>query len=423
MTTRAPADRDTLLHHLEGARRVLSGNRPNRIAWCIGDSDPTCGEVPLARFAALPGLHDPRVLLPLDTTAAGLRTSLKQQVRSAASPAVYLAGRLLDLAAALGVAELLMRQRLSVEAVNLSLDRTPLHDFLSDLLGGRDLSLAIRLAPGRPNSKPVVQVADYSGRVLAYAKFGWEPLTRRLIRHEARILRALAARTAGTPVAVPDVLHAGPWEGLETLIVSPLGDDGRMPRDPADIPVAANRCLAAIGGTKQVPLGDSTYWSRMKRRVESLSPLLPADVGEVLRSTARRLSSLFGDRSIAFGLQHGDWIPPNITVRRDGGVNVWDWERGSYSAPRGIDTLQFILYRMIRRRDPGRMLIRRLRPVAAAALEDQGVAGDLAVPLAGLSLMETLLWFGEASQAGRDAAVELRYLDALRTLLDTLLPP
>lgn len=424
MTFRIPSDHGTLLHHLEGAGRVLSGNQPDRIAWRIGsDTGRVRGDRPLARFAALPGLHDPRVLLPLGTSTAGLRASLRQQTRSATNPAVRLTGRLLDVAAALGIAEPMMRQRLSVEAVDRSLDKTPLHQFLSVLFGGRNLSLTLRLAPGRPNSKPVVQVADYSGSVLAYAKFGWEPLTRRLIRYEAGILRALAGLTAGTPVTVPSVLHAGPWEGLETLVVAPLESDGKTPRDVTDIPAAAIRCLAETGKTTRARLGESNYWSRTKSRIETLSPLLSAEDEETLCEAMQSIERVYGDMTVSFGLQHGDWIPPNMAIRRDGGVNLWDWERGSFDAPRGIDCLQFILFGITRHRAPRRTLIRRLGSLAGPALERQGVAGDLFALLACLSLMETTLWFGEASQAGRQALTEPRYTEALRTVLKDLVPP
>ena len=42
----------------------------------------------------------------------------------------------------------------------------------------------------RPNLKPVLQIMTPEGDVLAYAKLGWNPLTRSLVENEAAVLRA-----------------------------------------------------------------------------------------------------------------------------------------------------------------------------------------------------------------------------------------
>ena len=42
----------------------------------------------------------------------------------------------------------------------------------------------------RPNLKPVLQIMAPEGDVLAYAKLGWNPLTRSLVENEAAVLRA-----------------------------------------------------------------------------------------------------------------------------------------------------------------------------------------------------------------------------------------
>ncbi len=412
-------DESAVLRHLEGAFRVLSGNQPHRLGLYVGRSGGRNEKAPLARFAALPGLNDPRVLLPLDTTRAGLRASVRQHARSAANPMVQLSARALEVAVALGVAKTVMRQRVRVEAIDASLRDTPLHSFLAEKLGRRDLSLALRLAPGRPNSKPVVQVMDRRGSIIAYAKFGWEPLTRRLIRQEARLLRALAAPTAGTAVTVPGVLHSGPWHGIETLILSPLTSAGRMPSDITDIPAAASRTLAGIGAKAGVRLGDSRFWRETRSRVDRLGPLLP-DSAEAACEAVHRIETLYGEVSHTFGLQHGDWIPPNMVVRKDGGVDVWDWERGRFGAPRGLDTVQFVLFQLLRRVRSAPELALHIRRMCTPALARDGVAPGLVMPLACISLMHTILWIGEARQFGREADSLPRHAQALEIVVKEL---
>jgi len=136
----------------------------------------------------------------------------------------------------------MLRHRLAIITTADNLAETPLHAFLSTILGRSDFVTSLRLAPGRPNSKPVVQAVAHDGSVLGYAKFGWEKLTCRLMRHEAVVLRDLRLLTQGSAFRVPEVIHAGEWQGLETVVLAPLDCKGRTPRAFADLPVAASVC-------------------------------------------------------------------------------------------------------------------------------------------------------------------------------------
>lgn len=408
--------------HLEGALRVLCGNQRERIRWHVGAPPPLLGGSPLCQFAALPSLHKPSVLLPLDSPQ-GLRASLHQQARSAGSLTARLAARTLEAAAIVGLAKPLMRQRVTIATSDPALKKTPLHDFLGDVLGRRDLCLALRLAPGRPNSKPVVQIMSTEGTTLAYAKFGWEPLTRRLIHHEGRMLMALAEPTRGTPIAVPKVLHARPWHGLEALIVAPLPLTGHMPRTIGDLPTEALRCLTRLQPVTLSPLGQSPFWHAMKSRIRSLAPLLPPAIATILATAAQRVEDRWGAETIALGLKHGDWIPPNMVVRSDGSLSLWDWERGDTQAPLGMDILQFILFQALRHRLGVPFLIRRLLREAALHLVSQGLPARHCTLLAALSLLDTILWFGEAAQSNRQAVIDPKFATTLGLIMDVEIPP
>lgn len=403
--------------HLDGIIRVLGGDRARRLGWRAGDPVPMLGGRTLSRFAAVPSLRTPRLLLPLDCPAA-LYTSLRQHARCAASPTARWAARLLMIAAVLRVAAPLMRQRLTVITTDDIPRQTPLHRFLGDLLGRHDLSLALRLTAGRPNGRPVVQAMAPDGAVLAYAKFGWEPLTRRLIRHEGRMLMALAAPTRGTPITIPTVLHARPWAGLETLVVAPVPPTGHTPRDVAEVPATALRCLAGIGQARRSTLGDSRFWQRMKARTAALAPLVPPPTADLLATAARTIERRWGAEDLALGLTHGDWVPPNMAVRADGGISLWDWERGGFNAPLGIDSMQFILFQALRRHTPGPALVRKVRRRGTRPLEVQGVPARHVTLLSALSLLDTVLWLGEAFQAGRHVESAPQIATALQVILD-----
>src|SRR5205823_1282440 len=93
-----------------------------------------------------------------------------------------------------------------------------LRHHLARVLGAESVQLAVRVGATRPNGKPVVQVADRSGRVLAYAKVGWNDLTGPLVAAEAAALDALAAGEPPRSFRVARLLHAGGWHGNQLAV-------------------------------------------------------------------------------------------------------------------------------------------------------------------------------------------------------------
>lgn len=384
---------------------VCRGGAPSGAAW---------------RYALVPSARNPRALLPLGASAACLRTALAPYAEGAAAPAMRVAARVLQALARLGLAAPLLRHRVTVGAT-LPGAALPLHDYLADVLGTRRFVTALRLAPDRPNGKPVVQVSDPRGRPLAYAKFGWEPLTRRLIAAEAAMLSTLAPAVAGSPVTVPAVLAAGPWNGLQALVVAPLPSGGRAPARLADIPPEALSALVCALPPRQLRLGQSPFWHRERRRIGALADHLSAEGAAALKAAACLVEERWGDEPLVFGLGHGDWIPPNMRVQRGGRLVVWDWERAAPDAPLGRDVLQFLQFDAHRRGGrPGARAARRLQADAAAALAAQGLEPAHVPLLAILSLIETVLWFAEAREADRAQTEDAAYLSLLRHAVDAV---
>jgi hypothetical protein len=404
---------DLVLH---AALRVLAGGDIKRLR-LVREVGATTGRV-IERYAAVPSLADPRALLPLDAAPAVLRAALGQHVAGAASPVARTAARLLRLASSLGLARLLLQERLSVVAPGDDLVETPLHDFLSEVLGQDEFVTSLRLAPRRPNGKPVVQVLARNGRVLAYAKFGWEKLTRRLICHEGSVLAELASLPRESVLQVPRIMYSGEWHNLETLVLVPLEGTGRTPRSPANVPVAASVALADVRPRVVERLGDSTFWWRTLSRIGKLAPLLSEGARHSIQEARHAIETRWGDVELPTGQIHGDWIPPNMLLKPDGKFNVWDWERSVSDAPLGIDPVQFILYLELQRRKPYRSLYSRVKRYGDEALVRHGLDPANLKLLVTLSLLETILWFGEARQAGRDEQEDSRFALALAAVLD-----
>ena len=389
------------LSQLRAAFQVLAGGESQRLRLARDDLH-TMGSV-VERYAAVPSLADPRALLPLEATPSALRAVLGQHIAGAANPLARGAARLLYLASHLGLARPLLRHRVSLMAPGHNFTGSPLRAFLSEILGRHDFVTGLRLAPGRPNSKPVVQVVAQDGSVLAYAKFGWETLTCRLIRHEAAMLRELAPRTGGSALQVPKVIHNGEWQGLETLILAPLDGRGRTPHRAANVPVAASLVLADVCGQTIERLGHSAFWRRIRTRIEQLAPFLPDQSRQLVLQARDLVEDCWGETLLPTGQSHGDWIPPNMVIRSDGTYNVWDWERSATDTPLGIDTMQFLVFLALRQRRSSWESGGHFAQMARAALTRLGLDPSHSALLAILSLLQTLLWYAEAREAGREA--------------------
>jgi hypothetical protein len=401
---------------LRSAVRVLAGGDGHQLSLAHG-----CRAAPgrmIERYAAVPSLVDPRALLPLDASPPALRAALRQHATGAGSRMARTAARMLYLASYVGLARPLLYSRVSVVTTSGELAELPMRGFLRKVLGREDFVTSLRLGPGRPNSKPVVQVVAPDGTVLAYAKFGWEDLTRRLLRREATVLRELALVTCGTALQIPRVLHAGEWHGFETLVLAPLEGTGRTPRSHAEVPVAASTALAGACPRSIERLRDSAFWGRTISRISQVVPLLPEGTRGLILRARRKVEASWGDVRLPMGRVHGDWIPPNMLVRHDGILNVWDWEWSVGDVPLGIDTVQFIVYIALRRRMPYRDLLGRLKRHGREALTRQCLDPENLTLLTILSLLETVLWFAEARLAGREETEDPRFTRALGIVLD-----
>ena len=299
-------------------------------------------------WVVLPDLRHPRVLVPLASRRAAA-ASVRQY-----SDGMTQRARLAKAAVGAGLRSgalqwLLRRRRLVVHAGMLD----PLHggppaggggetllgDYLAAALGRRDLAAAIVLGPVRPNRKPVVQLLAPDGSPVGYMKVGWNDLTRRLVRNEARALRRLAERPPRT-FTVPSLLHEGAWHGLDVTISSALPHRlWRRGRRYALPPVAVSREIAALGGVTVTTLGESGWWAGLRQRLAAVRQAMDGQAAATLDATLERLEGRAATR-LAFGTWHGDWGPWNLRATA-GPLLVWDWERSGDGVPLGFDLLHF----------------------------------------------------------------------------------
>ena len=376
------------------------------IAW--GSSLPA-GHRPLWTFSLAPNAEDPYLLLPSDVIPAaqaavhGLGNPLRSRDRA--------------LEAAVGIA---LRTRLPqrfaptlyVSAPGPVAAHRTLLGHLATVVGRDDAVCAVILGRRRPNRKPVIKVLSQRGDVLAFAKVGWNDLTRELVRTEVRNLARIAAARPRT-FRVPTVLEAGPWAGLELLVTSPIPPARRGEGPPLRMPGDATREIARLDGTDATTFASSSYRSDIRRRIrdggaDEVAPLLEAALAEV--------DTAWAGAEIPFGSWHGDWIPWNL-LRADDQLFVWDWERAATGVPVGSDVahFRFDVEAKVRRRSPSesaRSSAEWTEHVAIGIGARPGSGRALAL----LNLMEMCLRFREGRGSGMPAR-DTTYVRGLRALM------
>jgi hypothetical protein len=290
------------------------------------------------RYAVLPSLERPRLLVPLGSpraAAAVVRYSVEASGRKA-----VLRRRALAAGFRFGVAGLALRGRLAVRE-----PQRGLRAHLSTVLG-EPVVLGVHFGPARANRKPVAPVLRPDGTLVGYAKLGVNPLTGALVDAEAAALHALAGADLG-PVTIAGVLHHGSWNGQPLLVQQPLPVWLPRASGPAarDAERAALAVVARCLGTRTLPYPESPYAARLCAAVAAL----PDD--ERRHRLAAALDAVAADAPVLeFGAWHGDWNGANSAALADGRVLVWDWERFDPDVPMGFDAVHLRLQDAITRR-------------------------------------------------------------------------
>lgn len=197
---------------------------------------------------------------------------------------------------------------------------------------GRAVRVTVRVRPARrANRKPVLEVHDADG-LAAFVKIGDVARVRRLVRHEAAVLRMLAH--VRTEVVVPPrVLHHGVWRGMDVLVLSALPVP-RPHRGPAPgLLTAAVREISALAGPA-------------RRYVAHTDGTVLGTGGGVPGGPEAAEPDGWA--------WHGDFSPWNVAPGPGGRLLVWDWERFAVGVPRGFDALHHFFHRTLRWARPAR---------------------------------------------------------------------
>lgn len=361
-------------------------------------------------YVVLPSLRRPGMLVPPGSrrgAAAAARQYLLVPGRKGTAATGAAAAALRS-----GLPQRLGRDRLGVHVAagvpEAELPDLVLRHRLAALLGAGDVELVVRVGATRPNGKPVVQVGDPDGRVRAYAKVGWNELTRPLVAAEAEALASFASQPdPPRTFQVSRLLHSLEWNGNTVTVVEPLV--GGSPVSAFDPPRDATHELALGGAVSRSTLGESDWWAGVRARISA--------AGADLEAAADAIAAEAGDTVLRFGRGHGDWTPWNMR-RLDGRLVVWDWERSRAGVPVGIDAAHYGLLVALnaRKLSPARAVADTLErmPGWLAGLDQPAKAARVIVCL---ELLEMSLRYAEARRAGVTLRTD-RFGIALHRLLD-----
>lgn len=371
------------------------------LLWPVADG---ADEV-VATYAVLSRGDRPRLVVPLESKKAAA-TAL-DRVTNDESTRRRTIRRLLATSARTGVLFPLLRHRfVSTAGADGSLE-----GHLADAVGLDHVELAVTIGPPRPNRKPVIQIMDESGETKAYAKVGWNGLTRQLVTQEAAVLRSVD-RTGLRRLRLPAVVHSGPFRDLDLLVVEalePSPGETVEARDPTAGEISELRSLRT---ERHNPLSDDAYWTGLLTRIDRLG----SAAGDELARQAHLVAEGLDGAPVVFAGGHGDWTPWNM-VATDRHLYVWDWERAVSEVPFPLDVIHYHTQRAWFR--SGRPLIQAITEglsAAHAALAHAGLPRDHAAALGRLYLVDLAVRYGENALAGTDELLSEQQNEVVETL-------
>ena len=301
-------------------------------------------------WRAAPAPGDPRYLVPVGHAAARrvlvshLRLRefrVRVQRRAAAAAVAPLAAWYRDRA--------VLRVSVPSDVADDVVDALFVTRHLVGLLPGA-VGTALSLRGGHARAKPMVQLVDDRGDVVAFAKVAADPATAARVRRETALLHRFgdALGTSG-PLRLPRVLAAGELADFTYSVVEPL--PGRVRGGRKDDLERALPGLVALRdgvGPRTAPLSTATLWTETLATLDDVLaggsggvPDGARELADAAAALAARMRATDAAVALPLGPFHGDWVPWNLGWA---GSTQWAWdlEYGSAEGPIGLDALRWI---------------------------------------------------------------------------------
>jgi hypothetical protein len=233
--------------------------------------------------------------------------------------------------ARLGILGVLIRDRRFIDLGSTN-DPGSLRSIISNAVENGSFSVAISFGPPRANQKPIIRIMNPDGRTVAFAKIGWNELTKNLVDAEVEAVSSEAVQALNSVVA-PRVLFHGNWETNRVAVYQAvLGGPGRVEPD-------ANQFLAVAHcwPTSTQKLRTTSFFERLVADLTNIE----GSNGQVARGIVELLDATYGEKEFSLGGWHGDWTPWNNARLSQRRIVLWDWERAGGEAPLGFDSVHY----------------------------------------------------------------------------------
>lgn len=189
---------------------------------------------------------------------------------------------------------------------------------LREVFGQKDLVFAVSLNMPGPYRKPVLQVMTSSGKVLGYAKVGWNAITKKLVQNETLALRQLSQQGL-KGIVFPEILYVGQSSERFVMVTKPLGrPKARLNKRAFESKLL--QTLTEIANQDHVVgrFADSIFWSTIKSRADRLQGYISCYERMVLERVLRVLEEHLADVNLPWTWRLGDVTPWNAWIDEKG---------------------------------------------------------------------------------------------------------
>ncbi|MCC6224807.1 MAG: hypothetical protein IT195_00195 [Microthrixaceae bacterium] len=283
-------------------------------------------------FAAVSSRGTRTFLVPVDSNV--LATASLTLHNGLRPPPMRVMRRVLGTAFRAGLAGPLLRAGGRVVGVTRGPEN--LLDVIEHRLGVSHLTFAATTGAPGPFATPVLQLVDAAGKMVAFAKVGWDEVTRELVENEARVL-ARAHDDDAVGLETPQLHCDFRWRDLAVTLTHPLPAGLRRVKSGAAPASYVTEAVARMGDTISVhPIRESAMYARW------LAGCALDTAHADLLARALDIAEPFGSVEVRHGRWHGDWVAWNMArAAPEALLHVWDWEYSAAGVPVGLDILHF----------------------------------------------------------------------------------
>ena len=312
--------------------------------------------VDIETYTIIPGIHDPRWILPLDSKKqAAASLQLYQPSLFGAKIKKFL----FRVFSYLGFVRALTTNRI-VFAKHHQTVSNDLKNIFEEVLGEKNIKLALFTGTPGYHRKVTIQAMGPNGDVLAYGKLAENEQTYKLLKNEVDILNYLASLHL-TKAAIPKVLFWGTMSNSKLLIQSTrkkLGSHGIYRLTDLHLNFLGELFTKT---TRREIFRKSQCFLKLEKNIGELSKHLDNKWKQRLIRGIKYIGSELGEAEVPLGFCHGDFTPWN-TFLDSGKLFVFDWEYATKQSIPLWDIFHFLIHpRILVKKDRAETIVRKVK--------------------------------------------------------------